>query len=336
MSRSGQPYRPLKRVYDDTLSRCTTLVWLSAEEHGRGRIWAWDTYVMPVLQDKRLVWLQYKKIHIGKSLRVSQETFISAWTSAHDIWNSNSVAVSDIKRVSDDKRVFLRMWPPDEITSKEYRVRFLTARRTVEEMARRARDRYAQLCHQANAVAFKSHSAHDAFRAMIVRTGRRIVNNGGELVVEDNRKQLPIYYRTSTPTVPNSRQRAVDAPRVNTSGFQWVRKSADDGGFETTDTDTGLQVTCCLFVQEREREATEKERARERERERETVNSPELFDRLKVSYSILFERSRPVSEIWRCAGSSPIFGSLWYIVLLLYSLCVAVSLTSSRTHILFS
>jgi hypothetical protein len=271
MSQSGQPYRPLKRVYDDTLSRCTTLVWLSKEEHGQGRIWAWDTYVMPVLQDQRLVWLQYKNIHIGKSHRVPQETLISAWTSAHNIWVSNSVAVSDNKRVSDDKRVLLRLWPPDEITSKENRRRFLTARKTVEEMARRARARYAQLCHQANAVAFKSHSAHDAFRSMIVRTGRQIVNDGGELVVRDTRKQLPIYYRTSTPTVPNSRQRSVDAPRVDTSGFRWVRESKEDVGFETSDTNTGLQVTCCLFVREikREREREREERERnERERQR--------------------------------------------------------------------
>jgi hypothetical protein len=103
--------------------------------------------------------------------------------------------------------------------------------------------------HQANAVAFKSNAVQDGFRAMVVRSGRRIINDGEGLVVVDNKRQLPIYYRTSTPTVPNSRQRdAGGVPRVDTRGFQWVQPSVENGGHERTDTNPGLQVNCGIAL----------------------------------------------------------------------------------------
>ena len=140
--------------------------------------------------------------------------------------------------------VYHRLWSTSEIVSKEAAERFITARKTVEEMARRATAHYASIVHQANAVSFKSNAAHDAYRAMVLRPGRKIVNEGGELVVTETRRQTRIYYRSATPTLPASRQRARGATTgIDTSGFLWIKQSEDaNGGYETTTTNPGMQV----------------------------------------------------------------------------------------------
>jgi hypothetical protein len=97
--------RLYRRTFDDTRSRCTTDVWLSLTEHRQGRLWCWDTFVLPVTNDPRLVWTTYKSIHTGNSNRLTQEETMGLWKLSREAWMSTSVTDSPW-RISADNRVF--------------------------------------------------------------------------------------------------------------------------------------------------------------------------------------------------------------------------------------
>jgi hypothetical protein len=242
-SATPQVYR---RTFEDTRSRCTTDVWLSLVEHRRGRLWCWDTFVLPITNDPRLVWTTYKSIHDRNSHRLSQEETMLLWKLSREAWMSTSVTDAHW-RISADNRVFSREWGAVEIEAKAVRTRWLQARRVVREYHRRITARLAKKSAMLDAVAFRSNARVDAFRAVTLRDGRQITGKMGEYhVIGTSRKHKRIYYGAATPTVTPSRVRS-RLQRVNTEGFLWIVR-AEDGTYTTTPRNPGLQVGMMVFA----------------------------------------------------------------------------------------